>query len=37
MVGIVQSRGIIILNKTDVILGLTEFVNYQKVKYTDEW
>ena len=37
MLGIVQHRGVIILNKSDVILGLTEFVNYQKVKYIDEW
>lgn len=32
MLGIVQG----ILNKTDTIVGLMEFINYQKVKYTEQ-
>lgn len=32
MLGIVQGIGMIILNKTDTIIGLMEFINCWKVK-----
>lgn len=35
MLSTVWGIGIVILNKTEVITGLVEFINFQKKIYTD--